>query len=114
MRMNRLLALSLTAALAACTPPAPHVPPAPDPPAPKPEAANDADAFRKAAPAPGPEIVYTPPKIEEAKLPNGVRVLVVERHELPIVSVEINTKRGADQAPPGVGSFAGEMLTQGT
>ncbi|KYF61086.1 M16 family metallopeptidase, partial [Sorangium cellulosum] len=72
------------------------------------------DAFRKSPPPPGPEVVFVPPRIEEAKLANGIRVLVVERHELPIVAVEVTTVRGADQAAPGVGAFAGAMLTQGT
>jgi zinc protease len=112
MRMNRILGPGLAAALGACTPPPPPVPPAPPPPpAPTADAAGD---FRRSAPPPDAEVVYTPPKIEEAKLANGVRVLVVERHELPIVAVEITTVRGADQATPGVGAFAGEMLTQGT
>jgi predicted Zn-dependent peptidase len=39
---------------------------------------------------------------------------VVERHELPIVAVEIATDRGADQVGPAIGAFAGDMLVQGT
>ncbi|WP_437837299.1 M16 family metallopeptidase [Sorangium sp. So ce1153] len=120
MRMKRILSVSLAAlALAACaqktsTPPATtaKAPPAPTsaaPPAPQPP-----DAFRRSPPAPGPEVVFVPPRIEEAKLANGIRVLVVERHELPIVAVDVTTVRGADQAAPGVGAFAGAMLTQGT
>ncbi|XYI00228.1 M16 family metallopeptidase [Sorangium sp. So ce1128] len=120
MRMKRILSISLAAvALAACapktsTPPAAtaKAPPAPTsaaPPAPEP-----ADAFRRSPPPPGPEVVFVPPRIEEAKLANGIRVLVVERHELPIVAVDVTTVRGADQAAPGVGAFAGAMLTQGT
>jgi predicted Zn-dependent peptidase len=66
------------------------------------------------APEPGPPITYTPPKIEEARLPNGLRILVVERHELPIVSAMLAIDRGADQAPPGLGGFEGAMLLQGT
>ena len=108
---------SAALAIAACgSPPPPDVPPAPPPPpdgAPARAAADTAD-FRKTAPAPGPEVVFTPPKIQEAKLPNGVRVLLVERRDLPVVAVEITTDRGADQAPPAVGGFVGAMLTQGT
>ncbi|WP_438018745.1 pitrilysin family protein [Sorangium sp. So ce315] len=120
MRMKRIFSVSLAAAaLAACasnpsTPPAAKAPApaaAPPPAAPPPEAA---DAFRKSPPPPGPEVVFVPPRIEEAKLANGIRVLVVERHELPIVAVDVTTVRGADQAAPGVGAFAGAMLTQGT
>jgi predicted Zn-dependent peptidase len=59
-------------------------------------------------------VVFVPPRIEEAKLANGVRVLVVSRHDLPIVAAEIVTDRGADQATPAIGAFAGAMLVQGT
>ncbi|AUX20787.1 peptidase M16 [Sorangium cellulosum] len=120
MRMKRIVTVSLAAAaLAACSsnPPPPPAAPAKAPAAPPPVAApapEPADAFRKTPPPPGPEVVFVPPKIEEAKLANGIRVLVVERHELPIVAVEVTTVRGADQAAPGVGAFAGAMLAQGT
>jgi len=35
-----------------------------------------------------------PPQIEEARLSNGVRVLLVERHELPIVAVRVAAAEG--------------------
>jgi len=117
-KMKSLLVPAL-AALAACgeaPPPAPATP-SPTPPArvaQKPPAQPTAEAFRKSPPAPGPEVQFVPPKIEEARLPNGVRVLLVERHELPIVAVEIVTDRGADQGGPALGAFVGAMLTQGT
>lgn len=109
--------IPLLALLAACAAPPPPVPPAPAPPpdpVPASTAAAQANDFRKSPPPPGPAIVFVPPRIEEAKLQNGVRVLVVERRELPIVAVEIATDLGADQAPPGVAAFAGAMLVQGT
>ncbi|WP_437999977.1 pitrilysin family protein [Sorangium sp. So ce185] len=118
--MKRILSVSLAAAaLAACAsnPPAPPAATAKAPPASPTAAAQPpapADAFRRSPPPPGPEVVFVPPRIEEAKLANGIRVLVVERHELPIVAVDVTTVRGADQAGPGVGAFAGAMLTQGT
>ncbi|XXX79358.1 pitrilysin family protein [Sorangium sp. So ce134] len=120
MRMKRILSVSLAAAaLAACAsnPPAPPAATAKAPPSAPSAAAQPpapADAFRKSPPPPGPEVVFVPPRIEEAKLANGIRVLVVERHELPIIAVDVTTVRGADQADPGVGAFAGAMLTQGT
>jgi predicted Zn-dependent peptidase len=70
--------------------------------------------FRKTAPAPGPAVVFSPPKIEEARLPNGIRILHVERRELPIIALQVSADRGADQAGPGVASFAAGMLLQGT
>src|SRR5689334_3348109 len=70
--------------------------------------------FRKAAPAPGPAVAFVPPKIEEARLSNGIRVLLVERHELPIVAFQVVVDRGAAQGSPGLGAFAAAMLLQGT
>ena len=104
-------------ALAACggtalAPLPPPPAPAPAPPAPAPKV--DTEAFRERAPVAEAEIPFVPPKIEEARLKNGARLLLVERHELPIVALEIVIDRGADQAPPGVGGFMGAMLLQGT
>lgn len=114
--------LSLAASLllvAACEPPAPPVtPPPPEPPPAASAQASQAPAaapdFRAKPPPPGADIPFVPPKIEEAKLANGVRILLVERHELPIVAVNIASDHGADQGPPGVGGFMGAMLLQGT
>lgn len=85
----------------------------------KPPPKNDApiaspEDFRKAAPAPGPAVTFVPPKIEEARLQNGARILIVERHELPIVAFQVVFDRGADQGSPGLGSFMASMLLQGT
>ncbi|WP_437969357.1 pitrilysin family protein [Sorangium sp. So ce260] len=120
MRMKRILSVSLAAAALAACAPKPSAPPAatakapPSSPSGAAQPPAPADAFRRSPPPPGPEVVFVPPRIEEAKLANGIRVLVVERHELPIVAVDVTTVRGADQADPGVGAFAGAMLTQGT
>ncbi|WP_437591568.1 M16 family metallopeptidase [Sorangium sp. So ce1000] len=118
MRMKPIVSASLAAvALNACAPVTSTPPPAPpsaQPPATAEPPAAPADDFRKSPPPPGPEVVFQPPRIEEAKLANGIRVLVVERHELPIVAVDVTTVRGADQAEPAVGAFAGAMLMQGT
>ena len=70
--------------------------------------------FRSAPPASGHEIVYAAPKVEEARLPNGVRLLVVERHDLPIVAVSVVIDAGAEKGAPGVANFVAAMLTQGT
>lgn len=113
------LGLSAVVALGACggsaqqpvppkAPPGPATAPVPSP------VPSAVEAFRDRAPAAEAEIRFVPPKIEEARLKNGVRVLLVERHELPIVALEIVIDRGADQAGPGVGGFLGAMLLQGT
>jgi zinc protease len=106
--------------LAACEPAVPPVtPPPPDPPStaspPGPAASAPTGLdFRGKPPSSGPEIPFVAPKIEETKLPNGVRILLVERHELPVVATTIAVDHGADQGPPAVGGFVGAMLLQGT
>ena len=92
------------------SPPEPPPAPAPAPAAP----AVDTDAFRRTAPQPGPEKAYVAPKIVEARLSNGVRVLFVERHEMPIVALQVIFDRGADQTRPGLASFATGLLSAGT
>lgn len=72
------------------------------------------EAFRSKAPASGEPMPFVPPTIVEQRLANGVRVLLVERHQLPIVAFQIVVDRGADQLSPGAGAFLGAMLTQGT
>jgi zinc protease len=115
-----LLALVSTALLAcAAAPPAP-VPPPPTPPAstgptqPMAAATTPDAPFRAQAPEPGPAPVFVPPKVEEAKLKNGIRVLLVPRHDLPIVALQIVSEHGADQAKPGVAAFTMAGLLLGT
>jgi predicted Zn-dependent peptidase len=86
----------------------------PAPPAPR----ETPDApFRAQAPAPDGQVTFVPPKVQELALKNGLRVLLVERHELPVVSVRLVVTVGAgdvDGARPGAVSFLGAMLEQGT
>jgi zinc protease len=111
-RAFALAGLALFTACAGSPPqPTPAVQPAPGAPQP---ATTTGDAFRKQAPPADPEIEFVPPAIQEARLGNGIRVLLVERHELPIVALEIVLDRGADQTDPGLGGFTGAMLFQGT
>jgi predicted Zn-dependent peptidase len=118
------LVLASAIVVAACGgAPEPAAAPAP-PPVPVPAATASATpnrttpdaAFRQQAPAPAFTVHFTPPKIAEAKLKNGLRVLIVERHDLPIVSARLVIPTGAGDvdARPGVMSFLGAMLEQGT
>jgi zinc protease len=73
--------------------------------------------FREHPPAGEADAAFVPPQIQAFTLKNGVRVLLVERHELPIVSVRVVAAAGAGdmpKEPPGLLSFLGSMLEQGT
>jgi zinc protease len=113
-----------TVLLAACggssPPPAPPVvrtlPPVTAPQAEAPRETPDAP-FRKQAPAADGKVTFVAPKIVEGQLKNGVRVLIVERHDLPLVSARLVVSSGAGDVPdarPGLLSFVGSMLEQGT
>jgi zinc protease len=76
-----------------------------------------AQAWRATAPKPGPERPLVLPKPTVFTLDNGLTVYLVERHELPIVSVQLLTLAGGDANPPGHPGLAGitaSMLTEGT
>jgi len=103
--------------------PLPPPPPAPPPiaswPTPSvvvpPRQTPDA-TFRENPPGPGPAVAWTPPEVQSSSLPNGVRVLFVERHDLPVVSVRVVSSVGAGDRPdarPGAIAFMGAMLEQG-
>jgi zinc protease len=70
--------------------------------------------FRAHPPKPGPPVTFVAPKIQETKLSNGIRVLVVEQPGLPIVGVNVSSNVGSDTAAPGVGSFAAGVWMRGT
>lgn len=65
-----------------------------------------ADAFRNQAPKPSkaPEIAL--PRFEQAKLANGVTVLVVQRKELPLLAVKAAFLSGSAQDPQGKDGLA--------
>ncbi len=88
-----------------------------EPPASPPALLATPDApFRTEAPHAGPAIVWTPPRVDSWSLPNGLRVLFVERHDLPIVAVRVVSAVGAGDmtgARPGAIAFMGSMLEQG-
>jgi len=128
-RLTRwLVAASIAvSALAAChpTPPTPMPTPPQKPlPTPLPGPTTSAEVgwapspdapFRQTPPAGGTEAAWEAPVPEQATLSNGMKVLVLTRQKLPITVVQISSLRGADLQPmPGVGSFMGEMLDEGT
>jgi len=104
----------------------------PGPPTPRaPELAEDAphesventkvdikdDFDRGAEPRPGPTPKFAPPAVVRRTLSNGLELLVAERHELPIVTVNLVVKGGETLVPAGkegLGSMTAALLTEGT
>lgn len=72
-------------------------------------------SFRKEPPPPDTGASFVPPHIEEMRLPNGLRVLLAERHDMPIVATQIVIDRGLDlQNAPGVATMTATMMLSGT
>jgi zinc protease len=68
-------------------------------------------------PAPGPEPTFAPPVPKRIKLKNGMNVLVVENHALPIVALQLIVPgAGAADDPAkqgGLAAFTADMLDEG-
>ncbi|HEX8420474.1 MAG TPA: pitrilysin family protein [Sphingomonas sp.] len=68
-------------------------------------------------PAPGTPVAPTLPVPVETRLANGLRVITVERHDLPIVTASLVASGGAATDPrsrAGASSLASDLLTKGT
>jgi zinc protease len=66
-------------------------------------------------PAPPRSVLF--PKPVEQTLPNGLRVIVIERHESPLVSAQVVIKNGGEVDPPelaGLADMTASLLTKGT
>lgn len=64
---------------------------------------------------PAPELKLPPVAVRQ--LPNGLRLMVVERHKLPVADFVLVVPTGATANPPnqaGVAGLAADMLTEGT
>jgi zinc protease len=62
-------------------------------------------------------MAFNLPEIHQATLPGGMRLLGVEYHRVPWLSLTFMAKRGAETDPlekPGVADWAAELLTLGT
>ena len=71
---------------------------------------------RSKAPAPGPAPVLKVPAIERRTLTNGLRVWIVQMHEVPVVDVSVVVTSGAAADPAGkygLASFTATMLDEG-
>src|SRR5215470_1365976 len=68
-------------------------------------------------PPPAPPHSVTFPKPAEQTLPNGLRVIVIERRESPLVAAQVIIKNGGEVDPPelaGLADMTASLLTKGT
>jgi zinc protease len=75
------------------------------------------DFDRSVMPQLGPTPRFQPPRFERRRLSNGLELRVVERHDLPIVTVDLVVKSGETLAPrgkEGLASLAANLLEEGT
>jgi len=99
-------------------PPNPPAPPAPSAAGQKPGPSINADEpWRNTQPKPGatkPLQLATP---TTATLPNGLTLILSEKHEVPIVAANLVFRGGSDSNPadkPGLANFTAAMLDEGT
>ncbi|HKO01976.1 MAG TPA: insulinase family protein, partial [Thermoanaerobaculia bacterium] len=71
---------------------------------------------RSIAPQPGPPRPYHFPHVERRTLANGLRVLVAENHNAPLVSMRVLVRAGADHDTKelaGLASLTADLLDEG-
>ncbi|HEX9163913.1 MAG TPA: pitrilysin family protein [Thermoanaerobaculia bacterium] len=74
------------------------------------------EEFRASAPPPGPPRPYHFPHVTRRVLPNGLRVLIAENHNAPIVAMRSLVRSGADHDKAelaGLASLAADLLDEG-
>jgi zinc protease len=84
---------------------------------PLPATSGNAPVFDRDQPPPIPPAKpYRSPEIQTARLPNGLEIFVVERHELAVIAVEIRFRAGSASSPakPMVSTLATALLEKGT
>jgi zinc protease len=72
---------------------------------------------KETPPAPGPLRKFEVPQVQTATLPNGVKIALIERHSLPIVTARIQVDAGAVREPAaknGVAVLTGNLLSEGS
>jgi zinc protease len=85
-------------------------------PGPSQAAQNSGAPDRSRPPAPGPAAPLKLPSIEKLQLSNGIPVLLIELHKVPLVQVDVVVRAGAaadPKAKAGVASLTAEMLDRG-
>jgi zinc protease len=77
----------------------------------------DAQTPQATPPPPAPPRSGAFPKPVEQTLPNGLRVIVIERSETPLISAQLLIKNGGEVDPPelpGLADMTANLLTKGT
>ena len=72
---------------------------------------------RESPPAPGPLRPFVIPRVQELRLANGMRVVVVERHTLPVVAAQLLVDAGSIHEPQeknGLAALTASLLGEGT
>lgn len=72
------------------------------------------ETFRASAPPADPRARFTPPDAHTFALSNGLRVVLIERHDLPLVAMQFLLPHGTDDVRPRVGSLAMDALLRGS
>jgi zinc protease len=127
--MRRLLPAFLLLSCAAPTPPPPAPPArlaataptptplkAPEEPPPA-ELAFPEEAFRAQQPVAGEAKGVKAPALDRFKLPNGISVFLVERHNLPLISLSVEFEGGSTVDPKGkegLASVCAGLMSEGT
>jgi zinc protease len=84
---------------------------------PEAQAGETARNLNASLPAGGPDPSFALPGIQRRKLSNGLDVLVVEHHELPVVTMNLVVKGGAAADPSeraGLAAVTADLLDEGT
>src|SRR5438105_1741058 len=79
--------------------------------------AQNAPVPQETPPPPAAPRSVTVPKPVERTLRNGLRVIVIEHHEMPLVAAQLLIKNGGEVDPAdlsGVADMTAELLTKGT
>jgi zinc protease len=95
----------------------PRAPVAAKRPAPRPAGKAAEPDWRVAQPGVGPASNLTLPVPQRFTLPNGLTVLLLEQHKLPVFVASLYVLRGSEANPlqlPGLASFTADMLDEGT
>jgi zinc protease len=121
---SAILGVGMLSLLSACASPPPSPAPAPGPvsatPAVRPIPAAPADVNGVTREAPPPALPARPmefPPFEESALPNGLSVIVVEKHTQPVVNANLFVRTGSAADPAnkaGLATLMADVLTKGT